>query len=70
MNRHCTAGATKACKCPTCGLVQEGKPKPCSIPDCYDVDSRLSWGDLYEKFLCVGLAIVAVYGVGKAMGKW
>lgn len=70
MNKHCTAGSANPCKCPTCGLVQEGEPKPCSIPDCYDTDSRLSLGNLYEKFLCVALAFVAAYGIGKAMGKW
>lgn len=69
MNKHCTAGSTKACKCPTCGLVQEGEPKPCSIP-AYCDDDRISWGGMYDKVLCVLLFLVAVYGIGKAAGKW
>lgn len=69
MNKHCTAESTKPCECTTCGLVQDGEPKPCGIADSYD-DDRFSWGDLYDKLLCLALGAVASYGFGIAAGIW
>lgn len=67
MNKHCKGETNESGICPTCGDIMNGDDNRCHM-EIYN--EAIKWGKHYDKFLVVALAVVAVYGFGKAFNIW